>query len=229
MPARALPNLGLEGFFDLGEDGWKDEMDLNILKLSVLVQGQADSKSAALPGSPAGGEVVILDETHGTNPNDIAVYDDGAWVYITPNEGWLMFSLADSLFYKFDSAEWVVFGAAGYTDAQARAAVSIAPATIADAAYTLVLGDAYGYHRLTNVAGCDITVPPNSDVAFAIGTVITFRQAVAAASTLVAGTGVTLNAPGGAGGSLEFAEEGATVQIKKISTDAWDVIGGTST
>lgn len=228
MPARTLPNLGLQAFFDLGEDGWKDETDLGFLKLSVLVQGVVDSIEAAEPGAPANGDVVILDETHATHPNEIAIRDDGAWVYVVPVEGWMLYSTADSAFFRLEGGVWTEFAGGGYTDAQARAAISVAPSVVSTTTYTLVLADAYGYIRLTHASGCDVTVPPNATEAFAIGTVITFRNAGAGISALVAGAGVTLNPRGGSGGSLDFAEEGATVQIKKVATNEWDIIGGTA-
>ncbi|MDR7101461.1 hypothetical protein [Croceicoccus sp. BE223] len=114
--------------------------------------------------------------------------------------------------------------------AAALAAASIATSEeIAGPTYTLALADgANKYKRATNAGGCLITVPPDSDVAFAIDTVVTFRAATAGLVSLVAGGGVTLNRPGGSGGSLNFAEEGATVQIKKVGANAWDVIGGTA-
>lgn len=100
---------------------------------------------------------------------------------------------------------------------------------VTGATYTLVLADGDNkYLRVTDVSGCAITVPPNSSVEFTIDTVITFRAATAGTVSLVAGPGVTLNPPGGSGGSLGFAEEGAVVQIKKVATDEWDVIGGTA-
>lgn len=106
MPARTLPNLGLQGFFDLGEDGWKDEMDLNLLKLSVLAQGGVIDKVAALPGSPTNGDIYLLDETAVANANAIAIRDAGAWVYVTPSEGWLLYNRTANYFERFDGTVW---------------------------------------------------------------------------------------------------------------------------
>lgn len=115
MPERTLPNLGLKAFFDLGENGWKDEMDLNLLTLSVLAQATVLSKVAAEPGSPANGDVHILDETHATHPNEIAIRDAGAWVYVEPSEGWLVYNQDETYFEQFDGAVWSQFlpGAGG--------------------------------------------------------------------------------------------------------------------
>jgi hypothetical protein len=191
-----------------------------LLKLSVVTQGVVDSIEAAEPGAPTNGDVVILDEAHATHANEIAVRDDGAWVYIEPVEGWMFFNTDDGQFYRLEGGVWTVF-MSGTGPAETE--------TISGATYTLVLADASNkYIRLTNVAGCEVTVPPNADVAIPVDTVITFRNASAGISSLVAGVGVTLNPPGGSGGSLDFAEEGATVQIKKVATDQWDIIGGTA-
>jgi hypothetical protein len=97
----------LKGDWDLGEDGWKDEMDTNLRVLSVVAGQQVQDIVAAEPGSPAEGDIVILDETHATHPNEIAVYDEAAWHYTVPLEGMEMLNLADSKRYRFDGAEWM--------------------------------------------------------------------------------------------------------------------------
>lgn len=106
MADRELPNLGLKGFWNLGEDGWNTDHDLNLLKLSVLVQAGAISKVSATPGSPAEGDVHLFDETHATHPNTIAIYDSAAWVYVSPNVGWLVFNEDAGYYETFDGSAW---------------------------------------------------------------------------------------------------------------------------
>lgn len=110
MAARELPNLGLEGGYEEHEDGWAEGMATNLLKLSVLVQGGVIDKVAAEPGSPTAGDVYLLDETHATHPNEIAVWDgeptEEAWVYFEPQEGWLIFNRAAGYYEKFDGTVW---------------------------------------------------------------------------------------------------------------------------
>ncbi len=98
MAGRTLPNLGLEAFFALGEDGWDDEVNLNFLKLSILAQAGAISKVNATPAMPAAGDVHIFDETHPTQPNAVAVFDDGIWKYFTPLEGWQVYNRGTNAF-----------------------------------------------------------------------------------------------------------------------------------
>lgn len=113
---RSLANLGLQAFFDLGEDGWNDEFDLNFLKLSVLTQGGFIDKVAATPGAPVDKDVYVFDETHPTQANKVAVYDVDTWKYFTPNEGWMLYNRTDNYFEKFDGAVWAEFES-GFDDA----------------------------------------------------------------------------------------------------------------
>lgn len=112
MASRTLPGLALKGFWLLGEDNYKDEMDLNLLKLSVLVDGGVIDKVDTLPGAPSNGNVYVLDETAGGgNANKIAVRDNGAWVYFAPNEGWMTYNRTADEFLVFNGTEWEVMEA----------------------------------------------------------------------------------------------------------------------
>lgn len=113
MAGRVLPNLNLMAFYTPGEDGWGNEMSLNLLKLSVLTQGGVSQKVAAEPGAPAAGTIIVLDETHATHPNAVAAYDDGAWVYFTPSEGWLVYDRAANEYLTFTGVIWDVFAGGG--------------------------------------------------------------------------------------------------------------------
>lgn len=113
-------------------------------------------------------------------------------------------------------------GLSNYTDVQARAAVNIAPTTQSGTSYTAVLGDAAGYIQFTNGSAVAFTIPPNASVAFATGTVITIEQNGAGTVTLTPGAGVTLNSRGGL---LATAGQYSVVQVKKVATNIWTVIG----
>ena len=89
------------------------------------------------------------------------------------------------------------------------------------ASYTLVLADD-GKIVEMNVAGANVlTIPPNSSVAFPVGTQIIVIQTGAGQTTLTAGAGVTLNATPGT--NLRTQYSGATC-IKR-ATDTWIAIG----
>lgn len=106
MAQRTLPNVGLVGFWDLGYDGWKDEMDANLLWLSVLTQGRFSDQVADLPGSPSAGDIVVLAAAHGTHPNEIAVYDGGTWKYKVPLVGWRLYNVTLGIYQSYNGTIW---------------------------------------------------------------------------------------------------------------------------
>ncbi|RWO90942.1 hypothetical protein [Mesorhizobium sp.] len=97
-------------------------------------------------------------------------------------------------------------------------------ATVATNTHAPVLADANGYKRCTHVDGCTVTVPLNAAVAFPVDTELTYRQA--ADEPVIFDTltdGPTLN---GIAGFLDMSGgRGATVTLKKVATDEWDIIG----
>jgi hypothetical protein len=212
MPSRTLPGLGLKGDWDLGEDGWKDEMDLNILFLSVIAGQQVDQKVAAEPGAPAEGDIVILDETHATQANKIAVYDEAGWKYLVVLEGTVMYNLADDRRYEFNGAKWAVM-------ANATAVV----ATDADD-YTLLPDDNGKYIRLTDAAAKDINIQEEATTALPANGEWHFRNDGAGDATVVPAGAVVVNIP--YGGTL-IIPEGGTATIKRVAADEFDLIGVT--
>lgn len=105
------------------------------------------------------------------------------------------------------------------TNTSPTAAKTINPQT--GTSYTLVAGDAGAFVTMTNAGASTLTVPPNSSVAFAVGTVIEGAQLGAGQVTLTPGSGVTINgAPG-----LNVAAQYGTFGLLKIATDTWLAFG----
>lgn len=98
-----------------------------------------------------------------------------------------------------------------------------ASATIGGTTYTLILTDFYKWLRCTNGSGCVVTIPTNATAAFAIDTEVTIRAATAGVVSIAAASGVTLNVPTGFIATL--LANGATVLIKKVATNTWDLAG----
>lgn len=92
--------------------------------------------------------------------------------------------------------------------------------------YTLVIGDA-GLVVEMNVAGANtLTVPPNSSVAFATGTILEGVQYGAGQTTITPGSGVTIRS---AGGKLKTTAQYSSFSLRKIGTDEWIAAGDLST
>jgi hypothetical protein len=105
---RNLPGLGIRGFWNLGSDGWGTEHSEDLRLLSTLVQPVALSRTAGLPGSPVDGNVVIIPNSDVTNPNKIAIRDNGVWVYVTPKNGWSFYILDETKLVSFNGTNWVI-------------------------------------------------------------------------------------------------------------------------
>lgn len=97
--------------------------------------------------------------------------------------------------------------------------------------YTLALTDRDIIVTMNNTTGSTVTVPPNSSVAFPVGSVVRIARVNSGSVALAAGSGVTLSKTGNFGENEEIA-------IRKRATDSWIVIdseqnltgsGGTTT
>lgn len=91
--------------------------------------------------------------------------------------------------------------------------------------YTLVLGDAGKFVTMTNASAFTLTVPPNSSVAFPVGTEIEGAQLGAGQVTFTPGAAVTINGTPG----LKVAAQYGTFRLLKIATDTWLASGSLST
>ena len=109
MAPRTLPGVGLQAFAPLGESGWNSWTDGNWRLVSALLQGRVISVVDTLPGSPTNGDIHII--TTGVNANAIAVRDNGAWVYMTPQTGYRMYDQETTLTFVFSGSAWVPEGA----------------------------------------------------------------------------------------------------------------------
>lgn len=91
---------------------------------------------------------------------------------------------------------------------------------------TLALTDAERFLKCTNVTPIDITVPPNSTVAFPIGTEIEITQYAAGTVTLVEGAAVTINSKNS---NKVLNGQFSKAILKKIDTDVWLLTGDLTT
>ena len=121
----------------------------------------------------------------------------------------------------FDSTDYATSAQGTTADnaLQARGAVNAQTGTT----YTLVIGDEYlDGVRMTNASANTLTIPPNSAVAFPVGTKVFITQGGAGSTTIAAGTGVTINAPSTV--TLAIGEQYESRVCQKISTDTWLLI-----
>lgn len=91
--------------------------------------------------------------------------------------------------------------------------------------YTTVLADDGKLITCDNASAIALTIPPNSSVAYGIGTQINIMQLGAGQVTITAGAGVTLRS---AGSKLKTNAQYAVATCCKIATDTWVVVGNLS-
>jgi hypothetical protein len=85
-----------------------------------------------------------------------------------------------------------------------------------------VLDDAGKVVTMNNTGSATITIPPNSSVAFPIGTIISIARINTGSVALTAGSGVTIT--GNTSTGAMFA--GEELICRKRSTDTWIAING---
>ena len=89
--------------------------------------------------------------------------------------------------------------------------------------YTLVIGDAFKTVTMSNGSANTLTIPPNASVAFAVGDRVDIVMLGAGATSVVGGSGVTVN--GVSTGTGAIAAQYGAVSCLKIATDTWLLMG----
>jgi hypothetical protein len=92
------------------------------------------------------------------------------------------------------------------------------------ASYTLVLADKAKIVEMSVGSANNLTVPPNSSVAFPVGSQINILQTGTGQTTVVAGAGVTVNATPG----LKLRAQWSYATLIKRATDTWVLVGDIS-
>ena len=88
--------------------------------------------------------------------------------------------------------------------------------------YTLVIGDAGKMIVMNKASANNLTVPPNSSVAFPTNTRIDIIQYGAGQTTVVAGSGVTIRS---SGSKLKLTGQYSGASLWKYDTNEWVLVG----
>ena len=91
--------------------------------------------------------------------------------------------------------------------------------------YTPVLADAGKIVTLNNGSAITLTIPPNSSVAYPVGSSLTFINIGAGLTTFAQGSGVTIASSGGTATAPSITAQHNSATCIKIATDTWQVIG----
>jgi hypothetical protein len=91
--------------------------------------------------------------------------------------------------------------------------------------YTTVLADTGKIITLNNGSAIAVTIPPNSGVAYPIGSSLTFISIGAGLTTIGQGSGVTIASVGGTATAPIITAQHNSATAIKIATNTWQVIG----
>ncbi len=91
--------------------------------------------------------------------------------------------------------------------------------------YTFVLGDAGDIVTSSNAATVVMTIPPNSSVAFPIGSSLTVISIGAGLTNFAQGAGVTITSTGATASDPIIRSQYSSATAIKTATDSWSVVG----
>jgi hypothetical protein len=94
------------------------------------------------------------------------------------------------------------------------------------ASYTFALADGNNtLVTLANASANTATIPPNSSVAFPVGTVLNFAQTGAGQTTITQGSGVTITSNGATASAPKTRVQYSAATAIQTSANNWLVIG----
>ena len=94
------------------------------------------------------------------------------------------------------------------------------------ASYTAVLADGNNtLVTLSNASANTFTIPPNSSVAFPVGTVLNFAQTGAGQTTITQGSGVTITSNGATASAPKTRVQYSAASAVQTSANNWLVFG----
>lgn len=96
------------------------------------------------------------------------------------------------------------------------------PITLSGTSHTLAQSEDETYTLCTSASAVTITLPLNATIPIAPGFICSFEQNGAGTVTIAAASGVTVHSRGGL---LSTAGQYGVIQVKKVATDTWTVIG----
>jgi 3D (Asp-Asp-Asp) domain-containing protein len=174
-------------------------------KSLIVRQGGAWTRLAPMASPAFTGTIGLPQYTLATRP--AATVGAGKAIYVTDAD-------LGSRFQVSDGATWRNYNPSQLTGTNTQTA-----------SYTLALTDAGGVVEENSASATTVTVPPNSAVAFPIGTLVEVNRYGAGTVAIAAGVGVTIRSQGAL---LNIANQYSSVFLRKRATDEWVLSGDRS-
>lgn len=223
----------------------------NALRVEVLMGPAVGVANSAPSSPSDNAQYVVGTPWGGFSENNVVIYKGGTWLEWEAFNGWnktiagvLNYfngsdwvvgaggsgsgdvlgppSATDNRIAVFDGATGKLLKDGGYTIAQLRELALTTPVNVqTGTAYTLVLADSFRMVCMDNTATNTLTVPPNSAVAFPVGTRIDIGQDGTGQTTIAAGAGVTIRTPE----TLKMRKQWSKATLIKRAINTWDIEG----
>lgn len=114
MPSSTEIRSDLKYGWALGENGWKTEMDANLLSIGRFAfhLSVKDRDLTTPPGSPSAGATYIpaagATGAWSGQAGKVAIWSGSAWVFGTPRVGWTAYVEDEEKLIAYKSAGWSV-------------------------------------------------------------------------------------------------------------------------
>jgi hypothetical protein len=222
-----------DGTLTIGSDGAGEDVTFHSDTAGDYMQWDSSAEKLILEGTNG---ATVLDVTDGNvviGDGTLTVGSDGAGEDVT----FYSDTAGDSMVWDSSAEKLTITGTDGataldvpdgnvtITDSLTVSGGLVAPLAInaqTGTTYTLVAADAGKLITSSNGSAQTITIPPNSSVAFAIGTQIIVQNIGSANATLAQGSGVTIQSKDS---NKEIDGQYAACTCIKTATDTWTLIG----
>jgi len=225
--------LAIDAAVDVGVDGTGVDMTFHSTTAGDYMMWDASEEKLIIEGTNGATALDVTDGNVVIGDGTLTVGSDGAGEDVTFHSG----TAGDAFVWDSSEEKLTITGTDGQTaldvpdgnvtitDTLTVSGGLVAPLAInaqTGTTYTFVIGDAGKLVTSSNGSAQTITVPPNSGVAFAIGTQIIVQNIGSANATLATAGTPTLNSKDA---NLEIDGQFAAATLIKTATDAWSIIG----
>lgn len=208
--------------WDNANDNWTSNQDWNIASGKVFKINNVSTLTATALGSAVVGSSLTSVGTIGT----------GVWQGTAIASAYIAGDAIDGTKLADDAVDSEHYTDGSIDTAHLSSGLQIDDPTLTysinaqtGTTYTPVLADAGKIVTLNNGSAITLTIPPNSSVAYPVGSSLTFINIGAGLTTFAQGSGVTIASSGGTATAPSITAQHNSATCIKIATDTWQVIG----